>query len=334
MPAWIDEVCRLALHTGLRMDLEQARRDYNALGSVLFLGVGIVALLALLLSPEFSYKPLVYAYTAYCFLMPAVYRWRPPGLPLPVAMLQVPLSLGMIISLQLLMPPDLVYLTAFLFPILFVFTFEFHSRAFTGGVFVLALAATAGIVVQRQLPNWQPYLVTTFGSTLIIGLVVHLSARKVQALANSDPLTGLMNRRYWETSVRQSMALCLREMCPLSVIFLDLDGFKQINDSHGHGRGDQVLCQVAHCLDGLSREADSTARWGGDEFVIAMPNTNEDQARALVRRIRRELKDVQISAGVVEWVRGESFESLLWRADQAMYRVKTQPCGEDVPAAV
>ena len=131
-----------------------------------------------------------------------------------------------------------------------------------------------------------------------------------------------MNRRHWEETVNHLIAMANRERKPLSVVFFDLDNFKAINDQQGHSAGDKVLLQVGRQLQDIAREADSLARWGGDEFAIALPNTRFDQAAAMVRRLQDELEIIRISPGVVEMEQNESLESLLSRADQLMYEVK------------
>ena len=322
MNVYVLEAIRRSLRAGFRLDLEQTRLHYNELGAALFLGVGIVAITALTLIPDFPLKWLVYIYSTYCFSVPAWFWLRPPGLSIPLAIIQVPFGLLLILSLQAIMPLSMVHLTAFLFPIVFVFLFEFHTRAFTALLFGSALLVTAGVLWLRDYPWLAAYLVVTFGSTLIIGRVVRLASQKVQRLANLDGLTGLTNRRHWEVSVSQLIALSERDQRPMSVAFFDLDGFKDVNDRYGHQQGDRILQAVARNLRLVSRDSDAVARWGGDEFAIAMPNTDAVRAESLVKRLQAKLEEARVSAGVVQHQPGETLTSLLRRADKAMYQVK------------
>ncbi len=312
------------LKRNYRRDPDVARYRYNELGAVLFLGVGVVALIALLLIPHFPLKGLVYGYTAYCFLIPTVIKFHPPGLSLGLAFMQIPGGLAMIVSLQAIMPLDMVYLTAFLYPIVFIFAYEFHHQGYIRWTLASAVLATAIIIAIRELPYWQAYMVTTFGSTLIIGRVVDLASQRVQDLANRDSLTSLINRRYWEERVDHLVSLAHGDEQPVSLVFLDLDNFKRVNDTLGHNAGDLLLQTVARQLEKVCRKADLLARWGGDEFAIAMPNTNRNQAQFLVTRLRESLNEAGFSAGIVTLRKGETLKQLLSRADNAMYQEKSQ----------
>jgi diguanylate cyclase (GGDEF)-like protein len=305
-----------------RYDLEQTRHEYGALGRILFLGVGLVACAALLTVHWFDGKTIVYIFVTYCFIVPANRIWAKQAPSLELVISQILIGLLMIISLQWIMPHDLVYLTGFLYPIVFIFAYEFHETKFVLWVLGITIATTAMILLHRELPYRQAYLITTFGTTIIIGYVVGKASKRTQDLANHDALTGLINRRFWEESLHHMINMAEREKTTVSVAFLDLDGFKMVNDKQGHAEGDKLLQDVAAQMKKVCREADLVGRWGGDEFAIAMPNTSEQQAKSLIKRLQRELSKTTISAGIVSMQPGESLHNLLNRADQAMYQAK------------
>jgi diguanylate cyclase (GGDEF)-like protein len=118
---------------------------------------------------------------------------------------------------------------------------------------------------------------------------VELARKEVEALAVTDPLTGLYNRRYLIRRLESEFARARRHLRSLSLIVMDLDGFKQVNDLHGHDAGDRVLIRVADRLRRSLREFDTVARYGGDEFVILLPETDATQARAAAERIRQSV---------------------------------------------
>jgi len=160
---------------------------------------------------------------------------------------------------------------------------------------------------------------------------------RLQELADTDSLTGLTNRRRFTELAAHDIGLARRYGHALSLILFDLDHFKQINDVYGHAAGDAVLADVARkCLETV-RQTDIVARWGGEEFAVLMPETDEEGARLMAMRLREILRELRLlegqgvrttaSFGVAELgghERGESFEKLAARADACLYRAKRE----------
>ncbi len=154
---------------------------------------------------------------------------------------------------------------------------------------------------------------------------------ELQILSIRDPLTGLSNRRNFGHIFEDELARISRKEADLSLIFLDLDHFKRVNDKHGHHVGDEVLKATAAHLHSCCRPYDTAARWGGEEFIILLPDTDEEQAAVFAERIRVTLHEglspiipfpVTISIGVAQYIPGEPLEVLVERADQALYLAK------------
>ncbi|MFJ4346607.1 diguanylate cyclase [Pseudomonas sp. NPDC089401] len=149
-------------------------------------------------------------------------------------------------------------------------------------------------------------------------------------LAERDALTRIANRYRLEKTLQQACERAQRFRQPLAVIAMDVDDFKPINDRHGHARGDAALVQVAHCLHGSLREQDLLARWGGDEFVMVLPQTGLGDALEVAGYLREVMAQAEpvegclltLSYGVVQWQEGEDTQALLARADKALYRAK------------
>jgi len=149
-------------------------------------------------------------------------------------------------------------------------------------------------------------------------------------LAERDALTRIANRYRLEQALQQECRRAQRFREPLSVIAMDVDDFKPINDRYGHAQGDAALVYVVENLRTCLRDHDLLARWGGDEFVMVMPQTTLHEALAVAGRLRQAMVQVEqigecrltMSYGVVQWQEGEGQSDLLGRADKALYRAK------------
>ncbi|WP_137970941.1 diguanylate cyclase domain-containing protein [Pseudomonas sp. F(2018)] len=160
------------------------------------------------------------------------------------------------------------------------------------------------------------------------------SRNALEHLARHDALTGLPNRRMFFERLEHALANARRSAMPLAVLFVDLDHFKQLNDSLGHGAGDRVLQAVANLLRSATRESDTVARLGGDEFVILIEQMDDPQrVIAVLHKLHERFQlpmlmdghevQVQASMGVSLFPRdGDDIESLLQQADRAMYAAK------------
>lgn len=154
-------------------------------------------------------------------------------------------------------------------------------------------------------------------------------------MATTDALTGLLNRRAFLDSTNREVARAKRYNDKLSVVLLDVDHFKHINDRRGHAAGDVVLSAVGKLLGGTVRNCDIVARWGGEEFVIVLPSTPLEGAELVAERIREQLEAAKIhdgsdelipvtaSFGVATYAGSETLEQVIDRADRAMYLAKS-----------
>jgi diguanylate cyclase len=156
---------------------------------------------------------------------------------------------------------------------------------------------------------------------------------RIEELAQVDELTGLLNRRYIMRSLNEELARAQRVGIPCAVAIIDLDFFKRINDQFGHPVGDEVLRTFAITLSANVRAIDRLGRYGGEEFLLILPDTPCDQAVRTLDRLRSIVSEVDwttlsgmmnvtMSAGVSEVRREDSAEDILARADAALYRAK------------
>jgi diguanylate cyclase (GGDEF)-like protein len=165
----------------------------------------------------------------------------------------------------------------------------------------------------------------------MFGLFIGRSTDRFRLSATTDPLTGLANRRMCQERVALELKRAARYGTALSLLLIDVDRLKQINDRHGHEAGDSALKRVAGALSASCRATDLAARWGGDEFAIVAPGTSAEEALPLAERVREALRRISdtptkttVSIGIADVANLESpvAEALYAAADTALYDAK------------
>jgi len=222
---------------------------------------------------------------------------------------------------------------------------------------LLCLAVGMGLVAWTEGARYRPLLELAYGVMFVLVLagstfvglrIQHVRQRlqrqkyalgaaleRINHLAAHDDLTGLLNRRRMSEVVQAERERCVRSRRPLVLALLDLDFFKLVNDRYGHAAGDAVLCAFAgRVLDNL-RSTDVLARWGGEEFLLLLPETSLDGALVLLERVRREVAELcvetangeirlTVSIGVAAGRVQDTMEQVLEHADEALYQAKAQ----------
>ncbi len=195
------------------------------------------------------------------------------------------------------------------------------------------IVAYAQLVSESRL-NRFGYLIALTLIDIFLFLVILWMVRtyirgELEVMAQCDPLTGLWNRRAFEVIAETQQQIARREERPLSLLIVDIDRFKRINDEHGHQRGDEVLKAIAELLTSQFRKVDAVCRIGGEEFVVVLNDADQDRALALAEKLRQRLEEatlsdlpVTASFGVATHRDGDNVRSMLSRADQALYRAK------------
>jgi len=227
-------------------------------------------------------------------------------------------------------------------PILLWAAFRFGAREVATAVLLLS-----GIAIRGTLHGFGPFVRDTQNESLLLlqafmGVIcvtelivasVVGERRRMEAqlrhLSVSDPLTGLANYRQLITVLEGEIRRSQRTERPFALVLLDLDGLKKINDRHGHLVGSRALCRVAAALRGASRAIDTAARFGGDEFALVLPETDEAEAWQVAHRVEERLpRDgekprISASSGVAVYpADGDSVEALILVADRALYEMK------------
>lgn len=218
-------------------------------------------------------------------------------------------------------------LTASHFSVIALFYLTFASEAASGlesGTWLrvgLAYLTAAGLAVsyehaQRQLRN------------------------RLRALADHDPLTGLLNRRGMEKRLNELENFLGRHKVPVTLALLDIDHFKRVNDAFGHETGDAVLRELGRELRRIFRKSDYVARWGGEEFLVALTNSRLEDGTEVLERLRAEIASsnvfsvpsITLSMGAAEWHAEIGLDAALKEADNALYGAKGQGRNALVPA--
>jgi diguanylate cyclase (GGDEF)-like protein len=196
----------------------------------------------------------------------------------------------------------------------------------------LVLAPLTGVVAHAKGLDDHPWIVFVACAVAAVLVVLRLwdlvkdlqlKAAQLAALADRDGLTGVANRRAWDQELLRACTFAKEHDAPLTVAVLDLDHFKEFNDTHGHLAGDRVLRETASAWAAILEGRGFLARYGGEEFTVLLPHTKACEAQSLLERLRQAVTHRQTcSIGVASWDQREAPAELMARADRALYRAK------------
>ena len=263
--------------------------------------------------------------------------------------LQTVLGITMV-AVILVLGPQVQFLAAPFYSVIFVFgMLQLQPRALVlMAVYVLVSYGAATLLRHQMSPEAMDWRRDAVVSVLVVGSVIwfasaasyisrlrsrlRASLQQLAALATHDALTGIWNRRQIDQDLEAAVKHAHRTGSALSVLLVDVDHFKSVNDRYGHAMGDEVLRAVAAGLSAQLRAGDQVARYGGEEFLLLLPGTTLAQASVLAERLRVALQGLSVlpdgeqaisaSFGLAVWRAGETADQLVRRADLAMYRAK------------
>lgn len=189
---------------------------------------------------------------------------------------------------------------------------------------------------RQRIAEAQLALIEIATSCLVYPLKNAIQYRNTLLQAHKDPLTGLGNRLAMQMALEKDLARTRRHKAPLSVLMIDIDHFKSINDTYGHTIGDHVIAAVAQTLEHTIRDADNAFRYGGEEFLVILDDSDLDGALCAAERIRHNIdtmtlpaigksgRSVTVSVGCATLHEADSIDSFIERADQALYKAKAE----------
>jgi len=214
---------------------------------------------------------------------------------------------------------------------------EFRGKLIAPATFRLGVIGFWMAVVMAYLFGYasrtRRQLVDTHRSKLTLerlNATLSQERKSLQRMARRDPLTGILNRQGLGEALVRAAERGDDRFFPLSVVFMDIDHFKRINDEHGHAVGDEVIRSIAETVKHNIQRSDLFARWGGEEFILICPGTAPTEAQAIAERLRRSIAmrlwprglQVTSSFGVAQSHPGEDLVESIRRADEAMYQAK------------
>jgi diguanylate cyclase (GGDEF)-like protein len=213
-------------------------------------------------------------------------------------------------------------IAAFSYPWIAIYSAHFFERRVVIAQGTLITIAFGVALLLGGLPRvgiyWMIVTVTIWSICIVLGRL----SESLRRQADTDTLTGLLNRNGFMAAAVREHAIAQRSGNRLTLAMLDLDGFKQINDLRGHTVGDRVLADLGRSWRERLRTGDILARHGGDEFVLLLPATTPEGASAVLDRLRDEDLPVTWSVGIGEWLPRESLSECIARADTDLYSVK------------
>jgi diguanylate cyclase len=257
----------------------------------------------------------------------ATYLKKPP--PIPLILLLVPITAGMAISLKV----QGFFGALWSYPTILLFSFSL-SRRMANVCNVLLLVIISALVYHYigaayTIRTFATLTLTIVLANIVLGIIVD-QHRRLLDQANVDPLTGAFNRRHLERCLADAIERQRRTSAPASLLLIDVDHFKRINDDFGHAAGDGVLRAVVELIGRRARKLDLLFRVGGEEFMLLLPDTRESAAAVVAEQLRASIgasrpidaADVTVSIGVSELQPGETMDAWMKHADDALYAAK------------
>jgi len=257
----------------------------------------------------------------------ATYLKKPP--PIPLILLLVPITAGMAISLK----TQGFFGALWCYPTVVLFTFSLSRRMANAGSILLLLIISVLVYHYIGLAFTIRFFVTLTLTIILANIVLSIIVdlhRRLLDQAIVDPLTGVFNRRHMERSLSDAIERKRRNSAPASLLLIDIDRFKSVNDQFGHAKGDSVLKGIVSLIGKRARKLDLLFRIGGEEFILLLPDTQEGAAAVVAEQLRASIaesrlldgRQLTVSIGVSELQPGESVDSWMKHADDALYAAK------------
>jgi len=307
-----------------RVDLQATINEMAKISAIIYSIPAATLLLALQFPTWHGIdKPIIYAVIFFALVIASSFYFFRSIVPLWLAMGHVPVGIMLVGVGMYGAGDDVGVIVAALYVMSATYAYHFFTPL-VGVTLILFSAIVFGYVARLLgIDGWFSLSLLTLGFSYTAGVIVHMLVKRIHRLATVDPLTGLYNRQTWDMFLAQQIAVAERSGRSFKIMLIDLNDFKLVNDRKGHLAGDKILHQVGIALQGSVRAVDHLARWGGDEFIILFPDAADKVLTLVKNRLEKNLSDViSFSVGETAWRDGDDCDSILNRADTALYADK------------
>ncbi len=321
-----------------RIHLHETLQEMAVTSAAIYSIIGVALLSVLLLFPTWPEAHLQICYPAalLSILVGAFFYFSRFRFPLEVAVFHMFFAIALITAgLISVGRPDMANAMSMIFILTSLHAFHFFNIKASLAIVALigmAYALVSGLYYQWQ--QWYFILVLLLASCITAGVVVNLLVRRLHQLATTDKLTGAYNRHTWDALFEHKLNFVRRYGHRLSLMIIDLDRFKLINDNLGHQEGDRILRKTASSIRQVLRSSDISARWGGDEFIILLHDCGLQQALQMEARLKKSLsRTISFTSGIAELSDEDTVESFLSRADRNLLENKERQRKEGITLA-
>jgi len=318
-----------------RLHIKATIEEMLAISAILYGGVASSGIIAISLPvwPEMD-KLLVNIICVLGLLMALVFYNARKTSPLWLVVLHVPVG---IILLSIVIyaghAPQSAGI-AVVYVVASTYTFHYFSRATAFFTTLFAMLSFSYSLYINDITGWPALVAFVTGCSVVLGEIVRITVSQLNFMAVRDNLTGLLNRTTIDAITNELLLNTQKTGESFTFMLLDLNKFKTVNDNEGHLRGDEVLKQVGLALNETITENGYAARWGGDEFIIILPDNNKDAINEIKKTLRNRLKDIiSFEIGSSHAQKNDTLDSLVRRADEGMYQQKRNRRATDAAVA-
>jgi len=307
-----------------RLQIRATIEEMHAISSILYAGVSVSGIIALNLPiwPGIE-KTAIYILCSLGILLATLFYMARKKIPLWLAVMHMPVGITLLTLVVYFAHAAQSVGLAAVYILGSAYTFHYFSRITALVVVAFSMFTFAIALYLNDIEGWQSIVFFIGGCCILMGKIVRVTVSQLNFLAVRDSLTGLLNRRTIDALTNELLLTTQETGKAFTFILLDLNKFKVVNDTNGHLFGDQVLKQFSEELTRIISKDDHVARWGGDEFIIILDNSDKSAADDIETKLRLAVEDViDFEIGVSYPQKEDTMDSLMHRADEGMYQKK------------